>query len=812
MVLIMISLGLFVTSAHAVIYEFNYTNINPSVSFPSYYFDVETGNVSLSPNNFSDFKLGNGCWGSENNALTERVRGDITTDISYVQYSNLSNCAGFGSVYGTTGQPDRWIFVIKLPSNRYAIFQTKFNGTYVGGYPYFDAVSYYQDDSTKNFPPYTIAKNFNGSYVFYNTSDTYLGVSANGGIDIVYGYQYDRFWYNSPYYNVYFYATFQNIIGTANGFTFNYVDGYAQSVDCAGINYTFSSTGWDLINATYCVKSPDGKIYKVWASDVINNLYFNNLTFYSELLNITAPPQPSFETGLIQGTDVTKTYFSFETTDVGSTQTNNSDFLYDSTLNPNVLAPLLHSDGMNFLTYSNTYNNDLASWDCSLDSPFGYTAKYVYDVPTYSPTIWCFNVTTANGQTKTYGAIKIIANTNIRSGIAPEFDFYYAIYRSTYISFTNVAWTPSTPVANLPLTVTWTTSVPTTTVLRYRYLNTGTGNYTAFQTLTDYSLNTSHSMTIPATQMLATSYEIQPAGSDAYTGYNSGDYYNFTVYPANFTVAVDSLGVYTFNEYGFPTPAGISLDGGLAQTTQQYVNTQGQSVYGVVFPKALATLGTHNLSAVDFASSSRSIQTTVNIASYPTFVSLTLRPRNSCVPASFRGSESFCNDTLSVINLTKIGATGAYCRFNPNECNLYNYSTGSCLLTAGQRTPPVSWIAYACYGNYNPTTVDISTPNTNGQVLTVGTGISGEGNTIPNSLVTLTAEQQLNLLAMIITILLTIGVGIVTRDVGTTGITFLAVVGLFTLISWLPVWFLIVEIVLASFLIAKFFRQSTTPQ
>ena len=548
-------------------------------------------------------------------------------------------------------------------------------------------------------------------------------------------------------------------------------------------------------NPTPCTGSCQPQQVQVGASEGANSPYL--LTTVDDVV-----------TAQILSSGNVNTFFDFESNRVSTTLFTGADFQYNvatNTLTPIAPAQLIGSDS--------TTTNTLLQKNCEVG--FSTSQFLNTNVPAGTYSIYCFDLSSQHGGRGFKGMIKVTAN-NVSGSI---FNFHWAMFDPSYTTFSNIAISPAVAVEGLNLTVSWQTTNPITSILRYRYFDTNTFSWTPFGGVTNDTLTTSHSLIIPASSMFETEYIIDLSGLDASNVSFFAPPYSFNATSSIGTLAVQGLGVFTFNEFGFPTPAGISLDNGLAQTTQQFENTQGETVYGFAFPKSVATIGNHNITAKDYASSTRAGATVVNIQSYPTFVTMTLRPHHACVPASFHAQQAFCNQTMGSTNFSSVGATGKFCKYTPDECNQFNFTTGSCLVTAGQRSPAIPWVLYLCYDDFNPTGRVISPDGALGYVVPLGQQIEGQGGGAINP-----ASEPLGLalgtdsegakffIAMLLTMIVTIGIGLYVKDVGVTGITFIGLMGMFTLIGWLPWWFLLIEVVVTIFLIARFFRQTMTPQ
>ena len=162
-------------------------------------------------------------------------------------------------------------------------------------------------------------------------------------------------------------------------------------------------------------------------------------------------------------------------------------------------------------------------------------------------------------------------------------------------------------------------------------------------------------------------------------------------------------------------------------------------------------------------------------------------------------------------------ATSWYCQYNPGECNQFNFSTGACVLEAGQRTPPESWITYACFNNFIPTGAVVNGTVPPGPV--VGQGNSTAGivpAAVGGALSSLFGVSIEAILAMI-SLFASIGIGgaiaikIRSDHSGIFGvISFIGSLFAFSFIRWLPVWVPLSIMIISIFIASMWGRKMFT--
>jgi hypothetical protein len=192
---------------------------------------------------------------------------------------------------------------------------------------------------------------------------------------------------------------------------------------------------------------------------------------------------------------------------------------------------------------------------------------------------------------------------------------------------------------------------------------------------------------------------------------------------------------------------------------------------------------------------------------------MTLIP-SGCIPYSFNPTQDQCNinanDTSMIALLQSKNVTNWYCQFSPDTCNLYNFTTGTCLETAGQRHPPESWVLFACFNNFLPSGI---TGNATQLPYSVPPNASAShiAGKITGDFFGVGISDALFFLGMMISLVLTAVVAFFTKSGLVGSITFLGSVISFTAVTWIPPVITIILAVLTSLLIAKFVANALQP-
>jgi hypothetical protein len=497
-------------------------------------------------------------------------------------------------------------------------------------------------------------------------------------------------------------------------------------------------------------------------------------------------------------------------------------------------------------------SNTLDTVDCR-NRP-DYVSNFVTNVNTRvlgKFDIYCFNLSSLHGGKPFYAAMKV---TNVVStGLiypARIIEFYWAMYGGDYIGFGNFIRTPTSSVIS-PLqnvTVTWTTTQPTTTGYQfYEVINNVQQPLVQFQ---DTAFSLTHTMTVPASNVLPDGvfhisfYGTTGAGSTVPSSHE--EVFNVSsgtsgqglqgalldlINPLN--GGSGGLGVSIFDENTFPIGGYVSLDGRPYVTAPRvecpnctWTVTFGDGTNFTVykpwvsmaqFTPDLATIGTHTIRITDFGGF-RNRTYTFNLPYIPYSLPIHAYP-TGCIPYDFHTAQGPCQDQMGRLNFSSYGPptpTGEFCSYNPTECQLFNYSDGTCSQMARHVSVDTGqtiggWVHYLCFnsvnsGYYNSTV--------SGGVIIPGTGGTGQqgGSVIPSltspleQLLGLTTEQILAMLSLIISTAIGIFAGAKTKDGMVAVVVIVVMLLLFTLIQWLPFWVTFVIAIIAAFLVARFAR------
>jgi hypothetical protein len=501
--------------------------------------------------------------------------------------------------------------------------------------------------------------------------------------------------------------------------------------------------------------------------------------------------------------------------------------------------------------------NDLINRDCA--NAVGYISApspipaFLVNTDTGIYDTFCFNLTALHGGRPFYASLKV-TSVDSSSFIYPSrhITAWWAMYGGGFSGFSVPVRDPFGTVVSsyVNITETWTTTQPMTTGYSYYEIDDN-GVHGPTTNVQDTNFTTLHSFVIPASKVLpggvyhvmfygttaggsaiGSSYEdifnVSAAGG---VGGLQGDLYDITN-PTN--GGLGGLGVALFNERGAPTGGSVSLDGGPFQPTRylacpncSWVITFGDGtnytvypgyVFVTQFPPDIATVGMHTVRAKDFGGV-RNRTYTFTIPFIPYNLPLRVLP-SGCVPQDFEFSELTCQSDF-IYNFTGMSPqpTGEFCSYNPTECQLYNYTDGTCQiyarhvctgdLCAGQTRG--GWVHYVCYNNVN--SGYYNSTNGPGSIIP-GTGGTGEqqGSVVPaltgplEQILGMTTEQILAMLSLIISIAVGIFAGAKTKDGMVSVVVIVTMLFLFTIVTWLPFWVAFVLAIIAAFIVARFAR------
>lgn len=271
----------------------------------------------------------------------------------------------------------------------------------------------------------------------------------------------------------------------------------------------------------------------------------NELSSLGSWLNFTLV---DYLSGNITANNAQDIYFDFETGTWNATAFYEADLYYDA--KNNVLWPMYPTTiSANPIYSDNLTNQSLAALACSVTSVNtfgGYSNSKKYPNERYyeTPKIydqWCFEQQGSHGGRNFYGAIKIVGYENGDFLACPLGDcklvqFYWAMYAPTFTTFQLLNLVPDPPVANINLTITWTTTNETYGWITYRYNNSGnwTGWFSAFEDNVS-AYGAGHSAVINGAHIVATNYQYYLNGNDTAGNNYTSDIGVFTAISQNIT-------------------------------------------------------------------------------------------------------------------------------------------------------------------------------------------------------------------------------------------------------------------------------------
>jgi hypothetical protein len=333
------------------------------------------------------------------------------------------------------------------------------------------------------------------------------------------------------------------------------------------------------------------------------------------------------------------------------------------------------------------------------------------------------------------------------------------------------------------------------------------------------AFNTTHTISIPAWAMpMATShFQIWIAGTDAssnlYASLNAvGEFEiisnltNATLQQAFESSFNDGIIVQTQDASGNPADASCFFDDspmsfqGLHKTF--YINGLPVTIFYQQFLGSWSHIGTHtiNCTATDPISNLAGTNQTFYASAIPFFYTYRFTQGTSgCSKVLYVSSESSCQSNMLLKNIS-----AWYCYRDINRCAVFNAQDGTCLtwgVWIGSECPSCSAVpeGFLCNGTTITQGNQTSTPTN-----LLCQGIGGMLNVDCNS--------SLAFVALIITLIITAGIGVLTRSGIVSGIIFETLLAAFYFINWLPIWIPIVLGTLAAFLIAKFISDAIMPQ
>lgn len=518
-------------------------------------------------------------------------------------------------------------------------------------------------------------------------------------------------------------------------------------------------------------------------------------------------------TASILGTDVSNTWFDFESGRASSSFFQEADFRYDAgtnTLTPIALASRYSTE--------NNAQNTLEQVTCGSVAPFSGSQITSLNVPVTQRALICFNLSFAHNGRQFYGAIKVLNNTNIRSGVASEFDFFYAMYSPDYTIFSNVALNPTPAQGTRNLTVSWTTSQALTSRIRFRYQDPITNTFTSFVTVENLNVSsTLHSLQIDGSNIVGGAYYEYTLSGETVSGSTFySNVLNFTAvtFQQQLPDVTEGIHIFVQNEYGDGTSGLCSIDGRAPVSTHPVAFDRICSFTGF-------GIGAHNItiSATGFFTHNLTINVTVE----PAFATVRLTPTDTCRRVATGTTSQQCEQNArGAIALLRsqnaINISAFYCQFDANECtgnsagierdlfgNIISNVTNICAYHG-------AFVGFACLDGFFPTGFPVNGTVAAGTVPTNSTGAVSAGTAdFVSQLFGISSQNALAVIALIITLIFSMIVGVKTKDGFVTGIVFMGFVTLFLLMNWLPLWIWIIMIILSGALAAASAKRMFTP-
>ena len=554
-----------------------------------------------------------------------------------------------------------------------------------------------------------------------------------------------------------------------------------------------------------------------------NSAYFTmdlfNVAFSSASISIPNPAQPRV------------IYYDFESDTGRFTNFDEADVSYD--LENNVMMPLHGVSAVKVSTSVNS-SNDLDAVACG--GAVGYSASSVYNLnyPNGTYHTVCFNLSSEHTGRGFYGAVKVHNLTQTFSGgnfQSASAYLYYAIYSPYYLTFSDIQVSPTLIRGGDNVTITWTSSQPATTVLKYYYTDIN-GVASNIATYSNSSLVSSHSAVIDgSTVTFPNVYYFWVTGVAADNSGYSSTTKTFSVNnPASESkyapfAGATSVVLFTYNKKGFAIAADcslemVSLDVVHNQTYRgmspyiptnyyniQVANVTGgfKTVWAAVYdydsvmstnPTLSGSYGNHNVSCTSDGYTQINTSINIPVSSPPVFYDIYFDAQPKCYAQLFGMSTvQECEVNSKTFNLPW------YCQFDTSYCIVKDTNTGICK----------QYGAYTGYICDTQAAIPSGYP-VNGTV-GIGTPANGTSYIVPAltdpiaALIGLTGAQVLNMIALMITIGVSVFAGIKAKDGLVAIISFVGLLVLFTLIGWLPFWIMVVLMLISAFIGATFARK-----
>ena len=574
----------------------------------------------------------------------------------------------------------------------------------------------------------------------------------------------------------------------------------------------------DLYSSNATTLETDAHLYRNGAIDdscgtvtgTVNGVASEKLAGHNPpQLNLTLADYFSSE---ILGTGVSTVYFDFEAGIASRSSFPQADFKYDSSTN--TITPLVAT--MRFDSTMADSSNTLNLVSCRTAGGFG-TGASIPSLSSYDT--YCFNLSAHHSNNRAfYGAIKVVNNTG------GNFDFYYALYSPNYVQFTNILLSPTQPQRLRNVQVSWKTSMPLTSALYYRYYDLGKNQWSDYVSIADATIASQHSLVIPAENVTFVNYQYYLEGSDGVNIYQS-DQQSFTTgsYVQTYNDITSGITVTVQNQeqnpvYNafvvltpFPTPQQVTTQNVFATDNTTLLHTYSVATFTFIDP--VDNYGLHNVTVT--ADGFQNFNGEINVTTDPYFYLVTLTPNtcvrisetklnDSCV-ANMNHTSSYWETTYNLANVTSWA-----CSFNAAGCTSIDANGNKICGQSyqGSYTAFGTYVGYVCFGNITYQNV-INGTVPSGQ--NVNTGAAGAFTDPFAMLLGWSTESSLNFFAMLITLLITLGAGILTRDGLVAGIIFISSITMFAFVGWLPVWVWILLTIADAFIIGRYVAKSFTP-
>ncbi len=468
-----------------------------------------------------------------------------------------------------------------------------------------------------------------------------------------------------------------------------------------------------------------------------------------------------FYTGTIQGTDISVIYFDFESNASSTADFPEADVVINADENS---LQALHGATSTFINSLNDPTNTLDNLACK--GATGYTTSKTYGWGAGQPftsdnDVGCIYLGNNHDGRAFYGAIKIINVTNVRSGASKDLDFYVAAYSPVYSVISDMDLSPNPIQTRRNVTFTWLSSTALTSNIKFRVTDVNTHVSTGYTTIEGNAsqFTTTHTLVANGNNFELSGasliYEFQAYGTDAYGNTIYSDLFNATA--IQYDVALDDIttGIVFLlqNEYGDGINGECRIDNYLASSTTEVFGSERACImlgFG---------LGSHNftITSPNYITKKFSLIITTD----PYIQAVRMTPTN-CLKTIVATTQQQCEtDVLQRLNdmLTNgVNSTSWYCQLDLTECAVYTAGNMSC-----ERYGMYS--GYVCFDGYHPAGFPVNTTVPSGQTPANQTGsINDALGSGLGGIFGVSGSAGLNFLALLIALIITVAVGITTRN------------------------------------------------